>query len=69
VPYPCFLIYGTCRAHILDIFIFYHIHLCIGYNHSDVYGMICAQHQTFSSFSFPLRNYQAKDYHSEVPYL
>jgi hypothetical protein len=69
VPYPCFFIYGTCHAHILDICLCLHIHLCIEYNHLDMHGMICTQHPTFSTFALPLRSYRANNYHLEVPYF
>jgi hypothetical protein len=68
VPYPCFLIYGTCHAHILDICHCPHICFCIEYNHLDMHGMICTQHPTYLEFSLPLHNYRESDYHLEVPY-
>jgi hypothetical protein len=54
VPYPCFFIYGIYHAHILDISLCLHILFCIEYNLSDMHGMICTQHPTFSIFSLPL---------------
>jgi hypothetical protein len=64
-----YFIYDTYNAHILDISLFLHIHLCIGYNHSNMRGLISTQHPTFSIFDLPLRNYRSRDYHSKVPYL
>jgi hypothetical protein len=69
VPYPCFFIYGICHAHILDISLCPHIHFCIEYNHSNMRGMICTKHPTFSTCYLPLHNYRARHYHLEVPYL
>jgi hypothetical protein len=69
VPYPCFFIYYTYHAHIMDTCLCLHICFYIEYNHSDKHGKICMQHPTFSAFSLPLHSYQANDYHLEIPYF
>ena len=69
MAYACFFIPGTYHAHIMETSFCPHMHLCIEYNHLDMHGMICTQQPTFSTFSLPIRSYQKRHYHYEVPYI